>query len=91
MFLIETFLTLYRNKLYFNSIYNKITITDKMHISTGVIGTQWLIFLPAVWIVGPYLHYGLLQVVIVQLLYGALAEALMVGLWVGGRWKNIRI
>lgn len=26
----------------FNSIYNKIKITDKMHISTGVIGTQWL-------------------------------------------------
>ncbi len=26
----------------FNNIYNKISITDKMHISTGVIGTQWL-------------------------------------------------
>lgn len=26
----------------FNNIYNKIKITDKMHISTGVIGTQWL-------------------------------------------------
>ncbi|SHL40724.1 alpha-L-rhamnosidase [Chitinophaga jiangningensis] len=27
----------------FNSLYNKIKITDKMHISTGVIGTQWLL------------------------------------------------
>lgn len=26
----------------FNNIYNKIKLTDKMHISTGVIGTQWL-------------------------------------------------
>lgn len=26
----------------FNNIYNKIKITDRMHISTGVIGTQWL-------------------------------------------------
>jgi alpha-L-rhamnosidase len=26
----------------FNNIYSKIRITDKMHISTGVIGTQWL-------------------------------------------------
>jgi alpha-L-rhamnosidase len=26
----------------FNNIRDKITITDKMHISTGVIGTQWL-------------------------------------------------
>ncbi|MBV7530189.1 family 78 glycoside hydrolase catalytic domain [Chitinophaga sp. sic0106] len=27
----------------FNSLYTKIKITDKMHISTGVIGTQWLL------------------------------------------------
>jgi alpha-L-rhamnosidase len=26
----------------FNNIYNKIKITDHMHISTGLIGTQWL-------------------------------------------------
>lgn len=26
----------------FNNIYNKIKIADRMHISTGVIGTQWL-------------------------------------------------
>jgi alpha-L-rhamnosidase len=26
----------------FNSIYNKINNDDKLHISTGVIGTQWL-------------------------------------------------
>jgi alpha-L-rhamnosidase len=26
----------------FNNIYNKITVADQMHISTGVIGTQWL-------------------------------------------------
>jgi alpha-L-rhamnosidase len=26
----------------FNNIYNKITVENNMHISTGVIGTQWL-------------------------------------------------
>ncbi|HEX2628427.1 MAG TPA: family 78 glycoside hydrolase catalytic domain [Chitinophagaceae bacterium] len=26
----------------FNNVYTRIRITDKMHISTGVIGTQWL-------------------------------------------------
>lgn len=56
-----------------------------------MIGTQWLLFLPAVWIVGPYLHHGLLQVVIVQVTYGAFAEMLIAGLWIGGRWKKIRI
>ncbi|UYQ95540.1 family 78 glycoside hydrolase catalytic domain [Chitinophaga horti] len=27
----------------FNNLYTRIRITDKMHISTGVIGTQWLL------------------------------------------------
>ena len=71
--------------------YTLVSVGDGGRVALTMVGTQWLIFLPAVWIVGPYLHYGLLQVVIVQVAYGALAEALIVGLWVGGRWKTIRI
>lgn len=71
--------------------YMLVSVGDGGRVALTMIGSQWLIFLPAVWIVGPYLHYGLLQVVVVQVVYGALAEALIVGLWVGGRWKTIRI
>ncbi|HXH41832.1 MAG TPA: MATE family efflux transporter [Thermoanaerobaculia bacterium] len=71
--------------------YTLVSVGDGGRVALTMISTQWLIFLPAVWVVGPYLHYGLLQVVIVQVAYGAFAEALIVGFWVGGRWKNIRI
>jgi Na+-driven multidrug efflux pump len=53
--------------------------------------TQWLFFLPAAWIVGPYLKYGLLQIWLVQMVYGALATALITTIWAGGRWKKIKI
>ena len=54
-------------------------------------GTQWLLFLPAVWIVGPYLHYGLLQISFIQAAYGALAASLITAIWAQGRWKKIKI
>lgn len=53
--------------------------------------TQWLFFLPAVWVVGPYLHYGLLEISFVQLAYGLLSTILITAVWAQGRWKRIRI
>lgn len=53
--------------------------------------TQWFIFLPVVWFVGPHLHYGLLQLWLVQLAYSLLATVLVTGLWIDGRWKTIKI
>lgn len=53
--------------------------------------TQWMFFLPAVWIVGPLLKYGLLEITYVQGLYGLLATGLITAIWHGGRWKEIKI
>jgi MATE family, multidrug efflux pump len=55
------------------------------------VGTQWLFFLPVVWIVGPYLHRSLLQIWLVQLTYGALVTTLIAAIWADGKWKRIRI
>ena len=71
--------------------YTLISLGDGGRVALAVVGTYWLLLLPATWVIGPYLHYGLLQVSIVQVMYEALAEALVLGLWVGGRWKQIRI
>lgn len=71
--------------------YTLVSVGDGSRVVSTLVGTQWLLFLPAVWIVGPYLQYGLLQIVLVQVIYGAFAEALVVGFWVGGRWKHIRV
>jgi putative MATE family efflux protein len=49
--------------------------------------------LPArgVWIVGPYLHYGLLEISYVQLAYGLLSTILITSIWADGKWKHVRI
>jgi|HubBroStandDraft_1064217.scaffolds.fasta_scaffold33758_2 multidrug resistance protein, MATE family len=49
------------------------------------------VFLPLVWIVGPYLHYGLLQIWLVQISYGALATVLITAIWADGGWKKIKV
>ncbi len=54
-------------------------------------GTQWFFFLPAVWIVGPYLKYGLLQIWLVATLHGAMATALITMIWAAGKWKAVKI
>jgi len=53
--------------------------------------TQWLFFLPAVWFVGPYLNYGLLQIWLVQMVYGLIATVLITSIWADGKWKKIKI
>lgn len=71
--------------------YTLVSVGDGNRVVLVSFSTQWLFFLPAVWFVGPYLHYGLLEIWFVQLVYGALATSLIVALWRQGRWKRIKI
>jgi putative MATE family efflux protein len=71
--------------------YTLFTLGDGNRVIMVSFSTQWLFFLPAVWIVGPYLKYGLLQIWLVQMVYGAIATTLITAIWAGGRWKTIKI
>ncbi len=71
--------------------YTLYSVGDGNRVIAISFSTQWLLFLPAVWIVGPYLRYGLLQIWYVQMGYGAIATALVTAIWAHGRWKTIRI
>lgn len=51
--------------------------------------TQWFLFLPLVWIVGPYLHYGLLEIWIAQMVYGVSATAMITYLWMSNNSKML--
>ncbi|MET1256785.1 MATE family efflux transporter [Aliikangiella maris] len=53
--------------------------------------TRWVFFLPAVWIIGPYLKYGLLEVWIAQMIYGVVTAWIVVSMFRDGRWKSIKI
>lgn len=71
--------------------YTLYSVGDGNRVIRVSFATQWLIFLPAVWFVGPYLHYGLLQIWLVQMVYGTIATAWIVAIWADGRWKKIKI
>lgn len=71
--------------------YTLITVGDGGRVALISMGTQWLIFLPAVYIIGPHLHYGLLQISYVQVIYGTASSALITAIWAQGRWRKIAI
>jgi putative MATE family efflux protein len=71
--------------------YTLYSVGDGKRVVMVSFSTQWFFFLPAAWIVGPYLKYGLLQIWLVQMVYGALATVLITTIWAGGRWKSVKI
>jgi MATE family multidrug resistance protein len=71
--------------------YTLYTVGDGNRVLIISFSTQWIFFLPAVWIVGPLLRYGLLQISLVQAAYIGIATAWVTAIWAGGRWKKITI
>ena len=71
--------------------YTLYSVGDGKRVMMVSFCTQWLFFLPAVWLVGPYLRYGLPQIWMVATAHGALSTVLIMALWADGRWKNITI
>ena len=52
---------------------------------------QWLVFLPAAWLVGPVLGYGLLGIWIAQSSYRAVQAAIYATLWRRRAWARIQV
>ena len=59
-----------------------------MYIS---IGTQWLLFLPLAFVIGPILGYGLLGVWLWQGITRILQAALFLSKWRGRKWQHIEV
>jgi MATE family multidrug resistance protein len=55
------------------------------------VGTQWGLYLPLAWVVGPWMGGGLTAVWSVQLGQRLLQAGLFAGVWVGGRWATIKV
>ena len=71
--------------------FTLFSVGDGNRVMLVSFGTQWLIFLPAVWLIGPHLHYGLLPIWIAHMGYGLLATFLITAIWMSGRWKSLGI
>jgi putative MATE family efflux protein len=64
---------------------------DTRRVMVVSVALQWAVFLPAAYIVGPVLGYGLLGIWIAQLCYRALLAISMASLWQRGTWTTIKI
>lgn len=53
--------------------------------------SQWLLFLPAAYLMGPVLGHGLIGIWLAQIGYRALQTGVLVTLWRSGRWSGIRV
>ncbi len=71
--------------------YTLYSVGDGKRVMKISFLAQWAFFLPAVWVVGPYLRYGLFQIWLVTAVYGALATSLITAVWADGKWKQIKI
>jgi Na+-driven multidrug efflux pump len=71
--------------------YTLVSVGDGNRVMLISFSTQWLVFLPAAWFVSAYLHYGLLEIWLVQIVYGTIAASLIIAVWRQGRWKRLKI
>lgn len=55
------------------------------------VATQWLLFLPVAYVLGPVLGAGLLAIWIAQVSYRAFTALVFATLWRQGRWTSIKV
>lgn len=60
-------------------------------VMTVSMATQWLLFLPAAWLIGPYWGFGLLGVWLAQFAYRFIQGAIFMRYWQSGAWQNIKV
>jgi putative MATE family efflux protein len=64
---------------------------DAKRVMLVSIGTQWLVFLPLAYLVGPFLGFGLLGVWLLQGGSRALQSFLFTEMWRGRKWQHIKV
>ena len=64
---------------------------DARRVMMVSVGTQWLLFLPLAYLMGPLLGFGLLGVWILQGGSRALNSFLFVKMWRGRKWQDISV
>ncbi len=72
----------------FNTINGAGDTTSTMKISFAL---QWIVFLPAAWLVGPYLGMGLTAIWIGQILYRLIFTWAMIHMWQAKKWSTIEV
>lgn len=64
---------------------------DSTRVMVLVVGLQWLLFLPAAYLVGPVWGYGLVGIWVAQAIYRAIQAGMFAVLWQRGRWTEVEL
>lgn len=64
---------------------------DSARVLVIATGLQWLVFLPAAWLVGPKLGLGLTAVWIVNACYRLIQSGIFAVIWRGDAWTKIKL
>ncbi|MBT8079848.1 MAG: MATE family efflux transporter [Gammaproteobacteria bacterium] len=64
---------------------------DAKRVMFTSVGTQWFLLLPAAFVVGPVLGFGLLGIWVLQGLTRSLQSAIFVSMWRGRAWQHIAV
>lgn len=55
------------------------------------VGFQWLLFLPAAWLAGPVMGYGLVVIWLLMMAYRGLQTGVLVWVWQRRKWQHIAL
>lgn len=55
------------------------------------VGFQWLLFLPAAWLAGPVMGYGLVVIWLLMMAYRGLQTGVFVWVWQRRKWQHIEL
>lgn len=73
-------------------LLNSIMGAGATRIALSVnVGFQWLIFLPAAYVIGPVMGWGLLGVWIARIVYRVLQAAILMVVWQQRRWATVEV
>jgi len=84
-------LTMPIEALSFAFMHGLLGAGDARRVMMVSIGTQWLVFLPLAYLVGPFLGFGLLGVWILQGGSRSLNSFLFIRMWRSRKWQHISI
>ena len=84
-------LTMPLEAMIFAFMHGLLGAGDAKRVMFVSIGTQWLVFLPLAYLVGPFLGFGLLGVWLLQGGSRALQSFLYVEMWRGRKWQHISV
>lgn len=71
--------------------YSLLGAGDTRRVMLVAIASQWLIYLPLAYLLGPVLGHGLTAIWVLQVFYRALQAGLMAKFWTDRGWTRIKI